>query len=53
MFDRFVDWRTYEAALANPDTAVVEIARDYLRKFAADGDLFLQAILNDMPVPPA
>lgn len=51
MFDRFVDWRTCETALSNPDSAVREIALGYLREFAADGDPFSQAILANAPVP--
>jgi hypothetical protein len=35
MFDRFVDWRTCEAALTNPDSAVAEIAMGYLREPAS------------------
>ncbi len=53
MFDRFVDWRTCEAALSNPNSAVTELAMDYLREFAADGDPFSQALLANAPVPPA
>jgi hypothetical protein len=53
MLDRFADWRTCEAALSNPDAAVAEIALAYLREFAAAGDPFSQAILDDHPIPPA
>jgi hypothetical protein len=52
LFDRFVDWRTCEAALINPDPAVTELAMSYLREFAADGDPFSQALLANAPVPP-
>jgi hypothetical protein len=47
------DWRTCEAALTNPDSAVTEIATAYLREFAADGDPFSQALRANAPVPPA
>ena len=53
MFDRFVDWRTCQAALLNPDPAVRELAIGYLREFATDGDPFSQALLANAPVPPA
>jgi hypothetical protein len=52
MFDRFVDWRTCEAALSNPDSAVTETAMSYLREFADAGDPFSQALLTNQPIPP-
>ncbi len=53
LLGRFVDWRTCEAALLNPDPGVRELALTYLREFAADGDPFSQAILAATPIPPA
>lgn len=53
LLDRFVDWRTCEAALLNPDPMVQEIALAYLREFAADGDPFSQALLANTQIPPA
>ncbi len=53
LLGRFVDWRTCEAALLNPNLEVQELALAYLREFAADGDPFSQALLADNLVPPA
>ncbi len=52
LLERFVDWQTCEAALRNPDAAVREMALDFLREFAAEGDPFSQAILDDRMIPP-
>ena len=41
-----------EAALRNPDAAVREMALSFLREFAAEGDPFSQAILDDRTIPP-
>ncbi|MBC8128348.1 MAG: hypothetical protein H8M99_14500 [Gloeobacteraceae cyanobacterium ES-bin-144] len=53
LLDRFVDWRTCEAALLNPSPVVREMALAYLREFAADGDPFSQALLSSTQIPPA
>lgn len=52
LLERFVDWQTCVAALRNPDAAVREMALDFLREFAAEGDPFSQAILDDRMIPP-
>jgi hypothetical protein len=52
LFDRFVDWRTCQAAMLNPDPEVREMALACLREFAAEGDPFSQAILAGSPIPP-
>jgi hypothetical protein len=51
LLDRFADWRTCESALLNPDPEVREIALGYLREFAADGDPFSQALLENRVIP--
>lgn len=53
MLERFADWRTCEAALLNPDPIVRELAQTILREFAAEGDPFSQALLDNRPIPPA
>jgi hypothetical protein len=52
LLERFVDWQSCEAALRNPDAAVREMALGFLREFAAEGDPFSQAILDDRTIPP-
>ncbi|MGL4401362.1 MAG: hypothetical protein ACRCXD_15970 [Luteolibacter sp.] len=52
LFTRYVDWQTCEAALGNPDPSVKEIAMRYLREFAAEGDPFSAAILEEREIPP-
>jgi hypothetical protein len=52
LLERFVDWQTCEAALRNPDENVRELAVNFLREFAAEGDPFSQAILNEKIIPP-
>jgi hypothetical protein len=51
LLDRFVDWRTCQAALQNPNAQVREMALKYLHEFAADGDPFSQAVLEQREVP--
>ena len=51
MLDRFADWQVLKAALDNPDPAVKEIARRYLREFAELGDPFSKAILDGLEIP--
>jgi hypothetical protein len=51
LLDRYVDWRTCQAALKNPDSQVQSLAMDYLREMAAEGDPFSQAILENRPIP--
>jgi hypothetical protein len=46
LFERFVDWRTCEAALANPDPEVRALATSLLRELADEGDPFSQALLE-------
>lgn len=52
LFERFVDWQCCEAALRNPDPSVREMALKFLREFAAEGDPFSQAILDNKVIPP-
>ncbi len=52
LLERFVDWQTCEAALQNPDVVVREMALGFLLEFAAEGDPFSQAILDDRTIPP-
>lgn len=51
LFERFVDWRTCEAALANPDPGVRALATSHLRELAEEGDPFSQAILEGREIP--
>ena len=51
LFERFVDWRTCEAALANPDPGVRKLATSHLQELAAEGDPFSQAILEGREIP--
>lgn len=51
LLDRFVDWRTCEAALNNPNPEVREMALKHLHEFAADGDPFSQALLEEREIP--
>jgi hypothetical protein len=51
LFARFVDWRTCEAALANPDSEVKALATSHLRDLAEEGDPFSQALLDGREIP--
>lgn len=51
LLERFVDWRTCQSALLNPHPEVREMALGYLREFAADGDPFSQALLDERDIP--
>jgi hypothetical protein len=51
LLNRFADWKTCESALSNPNPEVRDQAIIYLREFAADGDPFSQAILENREIP--
>jgi len=51
LLNRFADWKTCKAALANPNPEVRNQAIIYLREFAADGDPFSQALLENREIP--
>lgn len=51
LFGRFVDWRTCEAALANPDPEVRKLATSHLRELADEGDPFSLALLENREIP--
>lgn len=51
LFERFVDWRTCEAALANPNPVVKALATSHLCELAKEGDPFSQALLEGRGIP--
>lgn len=51
LFDRYVDWRTCQAAMQNPDETVREMAMAYLRELAAEGDPFSRDLVEGREIP--
>jgi len=51
MFNRFLDWKVCQIALANPDPAVHAFVLDTLSEMAEEGDPFAQALLDGKPIP--
>ncbi len=50
MLARYSDWQVLRSALKNPAEEVRMIATEYLKEFAAAGDPFSLAILEDRPI---
>ena len=51
LLSRFADWKTCQSAQLNPNPEVRDQAITYLREFAADGDPFSQALLENREIP--
>jgi hypothetical protein len=51
LFDRYVDWRTCQAAMENPDPEIREMALGFLRELAAEGDPFSRDLLEGRQIP--